>query len=210
VSVKSKRKTKPRAGQRKAAKPRVTKKHVAPAKKAEKVIVSERIVKETAKPPLKAFTLVVRLLGPMAVPRNMEYTLKSLRLAGRFNAVLLEKNDSVVGMLRQSKDYVTWGDVSSMDIAALLKERGELQGGAPVTDKFVKETFGQQNVDGLAEALTRGELPLNSLWQKGIKPVFRLRPPSGGFMFNIKRPSGSRGELGYRGPAISHLVARMI
>lgn len=210
MSAKPKRKAKPRTGPRKAPKPKVTKKRVALVKKPEKAVVSERKEKEIARPPLKAFTLVVRLLGPIAVPKNMEYTLKSLRLGGRFNAVLLENNDSVVGMLRQSKDYVTWGNVGPKDIAALLKERGELQGGTPVTDGFVKETFGQQSVDGLAEALTRGEIPLNSLWQKGIKPVFRLRPPSGGFMYNIKRPSGSRGELGYRGAGISHLVARMI
>jgi large subunit ribosomal protein L30 len=210
MSTKPKRKAKPKAGARKAPKTRVAKKRPTPVKRPEKTIVSEKKEKEILKPPSKVFTLVVRLLGPMAVPKNMEYTLKSLRLNGRFNAVLLEKNDSAIGMLRQSKDYVTWGNVGSNDIAALLKERGELQGGIPVTDRFVKEAFGQQTVDGLAEALAKGEIQLKSLWQKGIKPVFRLHPPSGGFMFNIKRPSRSRGELGYRGAGISHLVARMI
>ena len=51
---------------------------------------------------------------------------------------------------------------------------------------------------------------LKQLWEKGVAPAFRLHPPSGGFEGSIKRPFGSRGELGYRGAEISHLVARMM
>ena len=146
----------------------------------------------------------------MAVPEDYENTLKSLRLVRRFNAILMERNENLLGMLRKSKDYITWGELGVREIAMLLKERGELQGGTPVTDKYVKEVFGKQTVDGLVEALTVGEIPLTSLWQRGIRPVFRLRPPSGGFMYNIKRPFGSHGELGYRGVNMTHLVARMV
>jgi large subunit ribosomal protein L30 len=210
VSTKTKRKAKPKTAPRKATKAKVTRKRVAPAKKLEKPSITEKIEKEIPRPEAKVFTLAVRLLGPVAVPKNIEKTLKSLRLGRRFNAIIVEENANIVGMLRQSKDYVTWGQVGAHDIAALLKERGELTGGTPVTDKFTKEAFGQQSVDKLAAALADGEIRLKSLWQKGVKPVFRLRPPSGGFMYNIKRPSGSQGELGYRDAGISHLVARMI
>jgi large subunit ribosomal protein L30 len=66
-----------------------------------------------------------------------------------------------------------------------------------------------QSIDGLASALAAGTVTLKVLFDKGLKPVFRLRPPSGGFEQSTKRPHGSRGELGYRGSEIVGLAARM-
>lgn len=200
MSTKPKRKAKPKGPPRKP-KGKPARKRAVPVRKPEEKVIEL--------PPEKTFSLVVRLQGPVAVPKYMESTLRSLRLDRRFSAVLLEKSQNLIGMLRQAKDYVTWGDVKTEDIAGLLKERGELLGGDHVTDKFVKESFGEESIDRLATALTRGQIELKALWQKGIKPVFRLHPPSGGFQGSIKRPFGSRGELGYRGPDISNLVARM-
>jgi large subunit ribosomal protein L30 len=127
----------------------------------------------------------------------------------RFNAVLLENKVNVLGMLRNVKDYITWGEVKTPEIAKLLKERGELEGGIMVTDETVKKTFGEDSVDSLAEGLTEGRISLDALWTKGLRPVFRLRPPSGGFAKSVKRPYGSRGELGARGNKISELLERM-
>ena len=200
MSTKPKRKAKPRVPRKPKAKP--ARKRAVPSKKPEK--------KVSELPPEKTFTLVIRLQGPVAVPRYMESTLRSFRLDRRFSAVLLEKSENLIGMLRQAKDYVTWGDAKTEDIAELLKERGELIGGHHVTDEFVKESFGEESVDRLAAAITRGQIDLKTLWQKGVKRVFRLHPPSGGFQGSIKRPFGSRGELGYRGLDISNLVARMM
>lgn len=208
MSTKQKRKTKPRAPRKEKQKP-VRKRKVVeerpkeapPAKKVEKVV---------AEIPEKPFFLAVRLLGPFGTPIEYESALKSLRLNRKFRAVLLEKNESMLGTLRKVKDYVTWGEVKSPDIAALLKERGELSNGMAFNEKFVKESFGHDSVEELAQALTRGQINLKALWQKGVMPVFRLHPPSGGFVSSIKRPFGSRGELGYRGGEISHLMTRMI
>jgi large subunit ribosomal protein L30 len=160
--------------------------------------------------PEKTFILAVRLMGAFGTPTHVERTLTSLRLNRKFNAVLLESGPSVLGMLRQAKDYLTWGEVKSAQIAALVKERGELLGGLPVTDKFAKEGFGELSLEGLAEALAQGRIRLEALWHKGLKPVFRLLPPSGGFEASTKRGYATRGELGYRGPQISNLVSRMI
>jgi large subunit ribosomal protein L30 len=82
--------------------------------------------------------------------------------------------------------------------------------GTRLTDKFVKEKFGHESVQELAQALARGQISLKMLWHEGVKPVFRLHPPSGGFESSIKRPFRSQGELGYRGEGILHLVARMM
>ncbi len=79
-----------------------------------------------------------------------------------------------------------------------------------MTDETVKKRFGEASVQDLASALIKGRINLRTLWQAGLNPVFRLHPPSGGFQGTIKRPHGSRGELGNRGPAIAGLLTRMV
>jgi large subunit ribosomal protein L30 len=185
----------------------VTKKEVVPEKKIER---PEKVAKVVAPPPEKPLVLVVRLLGEFGAPQDIQNSLTSLRLNNKFRAILLEKNDSMLGALRKVKDYVTWGEVKSSDVATLLKKRAELSNGMVFSDKFVRDSFGRESVEELAQAITRGQLNLKSLWQKGVVPVFRLHPPSGAFVGSIKRPFGSRGELGYRGADISNLMARML
>lgn len=211
MSTKQKRKAKPRAPRKETHKP--VRKRKPPEEKKKKLIsVPEKKPEKKVVQPVKEkpFFLAVRLLGPFGVPNEIDDTLRSLRLGKRFSAVLLEKNESILGMLRLAKDYVTWGEAKSHDIASLLKERAELMNGTRLTDKFVKEKFGHESVQELAQALARGQISLKTLWHEGVKPVFRLHPPSGGFESSIKRPFRSQGELGYRGEGISHLVARMM
>ena len=207
MSTPQKHKAKPRTTRR--AKAHVPRKRAAPPKKP----TAKEAVQPQKKPvevvPERAFLFVVRLKGSFGMPIQIEKTLTTLRLNRKFNAVLLESNASVVATLRQAKDYVTWGEATSRDIAMLLKERGEFLGGLPITDKSVQEKFGVETIDGLVTTLARGGITLKQLWQKGVKPVFRLHPPSGGFATSTKRPHGSRGELGYRGPEMTNLVARM-
>ena len=165
--------------------------------------------KKLPEPPKESVLLVIRLRGTFAVPYYIERTLRSLRLGNKFNATLTRNSPSMIGMLRQVKDYVTWGDLKPTDVATLLKERGEVNGGMSITDKFAKDVFSKESIDSLAAALTSGEISLQSLWKKGVKPVFRLRPPSGGFESTIKRSYTSNGQLGYRGVAIATLMTKM-
>jgi large subunit ribosomal protein L30 len=208
MSTKTKRKTQTKAA--KKTRPRATKKRTTSAKKPEnKPVVAEPIPDIRPSAPEKVFLLVVRLLGPMAVPVHIETTMRSLRLDRRFSAVLAEKSPSIVGMLNQAKDYLTWGEPRTQDIAKLLRRRGELIGGAAITEGFVKESFGQQSIDELAVALSHGQIDLKALWKSGVKRVFRMRAPSGGFQYSVKRPFATRGELGNRGPHISDLLNDM-
>jgi len=218
MSAASKRKAKPKTTKKTTAKTRAPKKRTAPTKK-----IVERPAETPAQPPTavpkeeaqpvyqpKTFLLALRLKGSFGTPTTLDKALTTLRLNKRFNAVLLENKTNVIGMLRNVKDYVTWGELKTSEIAKLLKERGELQGGLMVTDETVKKTFGEDSVDILADGLTKGRISLDTLWAKGLSPVFRLRPPSGGFERSIKRPFGSRGELGARGLELSMLLDRMI
>jgi len=165
--------------------------------------------KRLPQPPKDSVLLVIRLRGTFAVPEYIERTLQSLRLRNKYNATLAKSSPSMVGMLRQVKEYVTWGDLKPADLARLLRERGEVSGGNPVTDKIANDLFSKENVDSLAIALASGEIGVQALWEKGVKPVFRLRPPSGGFDSTIKRSYTSNGQLGYRGSSIAILMTKM-
>lgn len=208
MSAPQKHKAKPKATRK--AKAHVPRKRAAPSKKPATKEALQPQKKAVEVPPGKVFLFVVRLKGSFGMPIQTQKTLTTLRLNRKFNAVLLENNTGVLANLRQAKDYVTWGEAKPRDIATLLKERGELLGGLRITDKSVQEKFGVQTVDGLVTALAEGGITLKQLWQKGLKPVFRLHPPSGGFATSTKRPHGSRGELGYRGPEMATLVTRMV
>jgi large subunit ribosomal protein L30 len=153
--------------------------------------------------------LVIRIRGSFGVPPDVERTLQNLRVKDKFNATFLEKSPSALGMLRRAKDYITWGEINSDAIAKLLRKRAKLQTGGRLTDKHVNDLLAQKSIETLAIALANGEIPLKTLWQKGLKPVFKLHPPSGGFSGTMKRPFDSRGELGYRQSRISILMSKM-
>jgi len=130
-----------------------------------------------------------------------------LRLNRNCHATLVDDRPAYNGMLRKSKDFLTWGEVSQENIALLLKKRGRLVGDKKLTDEYAKE-LGYKSLDDLAEALFKVEVECSSLSK--VKPVFRLRPPKKGFKGKIKRSYAAGGELGYRGEAINDLLKRMV
>jgi len=208
----TKQKRKPRARPAKKEQPKTPKKRRPPEERKKEIpgAPETRPEKKIAEPiKERPFFLAVRLLGPFGAPKDIKHALNSLRLRSRFTAVLVENNDSTLGMLRRVKDYVTWGDVGSSSISALLKERGYI-GSAHLDNKLAKEKLGFETVEQLAQAITRGQVSLKTLRNQGVEPTFSLHPPSGGFELSIKRPLGGHGELGYRGDQIVQLISRMM
>jgi len=208
LSATSKRKTKPKTRRKTIAKPRAPRKPAAKPKKREAPLPAPPPKKEPL-PEKKSYLIAIRLKGSFGTPWPLERALETLRLKAKFNAVLLENNRSNIGMLRKVKDYVTWGEATTNDIAIMLRERGQLSGGAEMTDKAIHDRFGQGSTQDLASALTQGHITLQELRRKGLNPVFRLHPPSGGFEGSGKRPYGSGGELGKRRTPLSAFLARM-
>ena len=151
--------------------------------------------------------VVVRIRGRVGVRRDVEDTLKMLRLYRKFHATIVDDRESYRGMLQKVKDYVTWGEADEEVIALLLKRRGRVTGGERLTDEYVK-SLGFESVEDLARAIAEFKLDLKDV--KGLKPYFRLHPPKGGFKRSTKRPYNDGGELGYRGPAIKELIKRMV
>ncbi len=150
---------------------------------------------------------VIRIRGRVGVSREVKDTLKMLRLHRKNHAVIIDDRPSYLGMLKKVVDYVTWGEITPETLALMLRRRGELVGGKKLTDEYVKEKLGLNSIEELAQAIFEGKINLKDI--PGLKPVFRLHPPSRGFRGSIKKHYKAGGELGYRGLAINELIKRM-
>jgi large subunit ribosomal protein L30 len=187
---------------RKPAKARRAPPKVAPpAKPVEKVVEKER-------EPVERYLIAVRVDMPVVKPPE-ESTLNALRMKTRFSAVLLRDNPSIRGMLQRVKDHVTWAEAKKEDIKLLLSNRARTSEGLGISSKFVKEKTKLAGLSELLSGLYSGKITLGKLWEIGVKPVFRLHPPRGGFAKSSKRPFTDRGELGYRKDGLHDLLTKM-
>jgi large subunit ribosomal protein L30 len=111
-------------------------------------------------------------------------------------------------MITKSKDYITWGEPTEDVVETLLRKRGRLPGNGRLTDAYVKKNSSYSSIKALAKAIASGKGKVSDV--EGLKPVFRLTPPSKGFK-GIKRRGVSEGGItGYRGEGINELAIRMI
>ncbi len=150
--------------------------------------------------------LVIRIRGRPDVRYDIKETLARLRLHKKFHATIVPDTPSYRGMLNKVKDYVTYGYIDASTVKKLLLKRGRLIGNKPVTEEYIRSVL-KMDVDELAKKIANGEIKLKDI--KGLKPVFRLHPPIGGFKRSTKKLIQAGGELGFR-ENISELVERMI
>ena len=150
--------------------------------------------------------LAIRIRGGVNAPVRIEDTLRMLRMERNNTATLLDDRPDYLGMLQKAKDWITWGEPTLETIRLLLEKRGEVDGGGRIDAETLK-TLRYEDVDALAAALRSCQVEFNKL--DGVKPFFRLHPPSKGFKRTVKRPYRAGGELGYRGDAINELAQRM-
>lgn len=152
--------------------------------------------------------LVIRLRGSPDRRPEEEKALSLLRLHKPYHAVLLRDSPDVRGMLdRTLGSVVTYGEVDKSTLAELLRRRGRLVGNELLTEDYLKK-LGFSSFEELADALLSGKVSIEDL--PGLKPVFRLRPPSGGFRGTIRKNTGAGGECGYRGARINELLRKML
>jgi large subunit ribosomal protein L30 len=139
---------------------------------------------------------VIRIRGRVGLRKEIRDTLTMLRLHRKMHCVLLNETPDIAGMLFKVKDIVTWGEISDEILRELLKWKGRRPGNKRLTDAE-------------AEAAFKGIKQGKRLPELGLKPVFRLVPPSRGFRRSIKQ-RWPKGEVGYRGGDINELLRRMI
>jgi len=130
----------------------------------------------------------VRVRGTVKVRWNIAKTLNRLRLRHVNNLVLLKPTESIMGMLQNCKDFITFGEVDKETLSALA---------AKASDKADDAK--------LVELLLNGEKAPAEL----IKMPIRLHPPRHGYE-GIKKGFSQGGSLGYRGEKINKLINRML
>ena len=150
--------------------------------------------------------VAIRIRGLSDIPQETKDTLMMLRLTRNCHATLLDDRPAYVGMLRKSKNCITWGEISQENIVSLLRKRGKVVGDKKLTDECAQE-LGYKSLDELAGALFNVNVEFSSLPE--VKPLFRLRPPTKGFKGKLKKSYAAGGEAGYRGDAINALLMRM-
>ena len=149
---------------------------------------------------------VVRLRGTVNVPREIEDTLRMLRLNRVNHCVIVDDNPHYRGMIQKVKDYVAWGEIDAETLELLLRRRGRLGGGRRLTDEYVRNNTKYENIGELARAIINGEISIKDI--NGLIPVFRLHPPRKGHR-GIKKTFKEGGALGYYGKEINELLRRM-
>ena len=149
---------------------------------------------------------VVRVRGRVGVRKEIEDTMRMLRLKAPNHCVLVPETSSYLGMLQKCKDFCTWGEINEETLVELLKYRLKKRNGEKVKEEELEELTGCKTFEELAKKLMSGEVKLKEF--KRISPVFRLRPPKKGYK-SIKL-HWPKGDLGYRGDKINELLRRMI
>ncbi len=149
---------------------------------------------------------VVRVRGRTGVRKDIADTLKMLNLTRINHCVLVPDTPAYRGMLQKVKDYVTWGEIDEETLLKLIRLKGCLYGDKPITDEYVKETMGFDDLETLVKAIMDGKVLYKDI--PNVKPVFRLHPPLKGWE-KTKRHFTEGGALGYRGDRINALINRM-
>ncbi|MBU1204982.1 MAG: uL30 family ribosomal protein [Nanoarchaeota archaeon] len=135
---------------------------------------------------------VIRIRGQTGIKKDIKDTLKMLCLYRSNYCVVVD--DSLLGMIKKAKDYVTWGEIDDETYNLLVEKRGE--------------EFKGRETDSKKKINYKKFIIVNN---KKYKKYFRLSPPRGGFeRKGIKTPFTKSGALGYRKEKINDLIKKMI
>ncbi len=149
--------------------------------------------------------MVVRVRGSIHARHDVTETLRYLHLTRANHATIIPEEPSYRGMLTAVQGYVTWGEADAETVGLLLRERGEATGGERITSENAATLLGGKDLGEASRIVTdAGIVTLH-----GLKPLFRLKAPRGGWK-STKKPFVRGGALGYRGRAVNDLVRRMV
>jgi large subunit ribosomal protein L30 len=149
--------------------------------------------------------MIIRVRGTIHARHDIRATLDHLHLTRPNHATLVPERPEYRGMLAQVQGYVTWGEAEPETVNALLERRAETHDGQPLPAQELRHLTGAEDLG----ALTRSVLQDGLARVRGVRPLFRLRAPKGGWR-STKRPYTLGGALGYRGRSINELARRMI
>ncbi len=148
--------------------------------------------------------VVLRIRSSRESSDIQDRTLRQMHLTKVNHCSLLPVSGSVEGMIKRVQHMVTWGEIESDTLTMLLRHRATNGG---LTDEMVSENTDLKSVDEFAAALLSGDADFSDI--PGLKNLFRLHPPKGGYK-GIKKHCKNGGSLGYRGTEIKSLLERML
>lgn len=146
----------------------------------------------------KELYAVIRIRGRRKLNKKISDTLNMLNIHKPNYCSVFFISPSYLGMLKKTKDYITWGKISKELFFKLLYKRGEFG------KKKLSKIKTEEEIKQIATQIFEGE---KSLRDFNIKPFFRLRPPSKGY--KNKKKLYPKGELGER-ESIDSLLKRML
>ena len=68
---------------------------------------------------------IVLVRGLVNVNQGVKDNLTMLHLTRKNNCVVVEDSAVMRGMIKKSKDYITWGEISEETFSLLLEKKGE-------------------------------------------------------------------------------------
>lgn len=152
--------------------------------------------------------VAIRIKGIVKTSKEIRDTLYLLRLRRTNVAVIYRDNPSIIGMIKKVEPWVAWGEINKDTFKKLLLKRGRLVGNKRFTEEYLKEKL-NMSLEEFTEKFFNYEVELEDI--PGLKPFFRLKPPSGGFpRKGIKRSYKEGGAYGYWGESINNLLLSMI
>ncbi len=151
---------------------------------------------------------VVRIRGANKLKQKIDETMRMIRLYNKNSCIIVPSTDSIIGMLAKVKDYVTWGEIDEETFKLLLEKRGRVTGNKALTGEYLKSKT-KMDYSGFTKEFFAFKKSLKDV--PGLKPYFRLKPPTGGFeRHGIKKPFSMGGSLGYRKEKINELIRKML
>jgi len=103
---------------------------------------------------------VIQLRGSIGVQKIIKDTLTLLGINRKHGCVILENNQSTLGMIKKIGSYVTWGEINE-DTLKLLQEKRSIK----AKDKEQKEVI---------KPFFRLHPPIGGFERKGIKKPFTI------------------------------------
>lgn len=147
---------------------------------------------------------VLRIRSPRSKSSGMEDTLDKLRISKVNHCTVVPEDDVHKGMLNKVKDIITWGELDKETLGKLIEYRSTLDSNV---EKAIKKQTSYESIEDFAEGVLSGETSFDEI--EGMKNLFRLHPPRGGYK-SVKKPYKTGGSLGYRSKAINELLQRML
>lgn len=148
--------------------------------------------------------MIIRVRGTIHARHDIRETLEFLHLTRPNHATIVPESSEFRGMLSRVQGYVTWGEAEPATVTELLQRRGT----SPEGGLLLTKTAGTPPAAGSMESLASAVLERGLSRAPGVRPMFRLKAPDGGWR-STKRPFSLGGALGYRGRAINELARKM-